>query len=137
MTEAFLPKLAVSTWIPKSSFYFQSSQLEYRAETTKEKPVAAAFLVGEIHRKDGEEFLFINGALQISDIRLEGKDVIVGDDVWKRGTDECKKYFEGKLILGWFLVAPELASKVTYNISKQHDLDKALVNVFGYEDVLC
>ncbi len=106
------PKIYVEDYV---DIYFEQLR-----EKVNEGPVGA-FLIGEILRQDEQEFVFVNGAVQIQDLSMDGKEIVLGDKSWKKGCEECKRHFEGKMILGWFLIAPELPMQLNYNLLRVHE----------------
>lgn len=79
-----------------------------------------AFLIGEIVEEAEEEYIYIYGAIRMSEVGKRGKDIYIEDNVWKQGCEECKEYFGDAEILGWFLIMPGQALGVTHNIMKIH-----------------
>ncbi len=89
-------------------------------EKAQEAPVGA-FLIGDIHREEEQEFIFINGAVRMQDLEMKNKEVVLGEKTWRKGCEDCKKYFGNKTILGWFLVAPEVPMALNHNLTKVHE----------------
>ncbi len=63
--------------------------------------VEAAVLLGEAWEKDGVQYLFIHGAVQVEDNSF-------GEDVWEKVYREAKEYFPDSEILGWSMQVPEM-----------------------------
>ncbi len=89
-------------------------------EKAQEAPVGA-FLIGDIHREEEQEFIFINGAVRMQDLEMKNKEVVLGEKTWRKGCEDCKKYFGNKTILGWFLVAQEVPMALNHNLTKVHE----------------
>ncbi len=89
-------------------------------EKAKEQAIGA-FFVGEIHRKDDGDYIFVNGAIQMHTLEMRGNEVVVDDKTWRKGCEESKEFFEGKTILGWCLLAPDIQLKLNNNLIKVHE----------------
>ena len=62
--------------------------------------VEAAVLLGECWEKDGNRYIFINGAIRIDDTQF-------GDGIWEKVYRDAREYFEDSEILGWALQVSE------------------------------
>ena len=91
------PKIYVEDYV--DTFFAQL------CEKAQQKPVGA-FLVGQTQTTDGEDYVFIHGAIQMHGLKAEGKDVEIDEETWKNGYEDCKQYFEDSGIVGWFMARP-------------------------------
>ena len=85
-----------------------------------DQALLGAFLIGEIVREGEEDYIYIFGAIQMTDLQQKGKEVVVTENTWKEACETSKKYFGNAEILGWFLVAPGLVLETNHNLSKIH-----------------
>ncbi len=85
-----------------------------------EQEMIGAFLVGETIREEEQDYIFIYGAIQMTELETKGKDIIVNENVWKHACETCKEYFENAEILGWFITGGEQPIEVNHNITKMH-----------------
>lgn len=88
-------------------------------EKADQKPIGA-FLVGEVVQEEDEDYIYVYGAIQMSEVIQKGKDIFIPDNTWKNGCEVCKEYFGDAEILGWFLTNTGQALEVNHNIVKVH-----------------
>ncbi len=88
-------------------------------DKAKEGPIGA-FLVGDIQKSDDEEYVYIYGAIQMHELKLDGNEYIIDDETWKNAYEDCKQYFEDGEMLGWFVAQPGIALSAERNIVKLH-----------------
>ena len=105
------PKIYVEDYV--DTFF---SQLCEKAQT---EPVGA-FLIGEMQETDEEEYVFIHGAIQMHELKRDGKELSIDEDTWKNGYEDCKQYFEDGEIVGWFVARPEDALTIDPGMLKIH-----------------
>lgn len=85
-----------------------------------DQALVGAFLIGEIVQEGEEDYIYIFGAIQMTELQQKGKDVVVTENTWKEACETSKKYFGNAEILGWFLVSPNLVLEVNHNLLKIH-----------------
>ena len=85
-----------------------------------DQALMGAFLIGEIVQEGEEDYIYIFGAIQMTELQQKGKDVVVSENTWKEACETSKKYFGNAEILGWFLVSPNLVLEVNHNLLKIH-----------------
>ena len=95
------PKIYVEDYV--DTFFLQLCE---RSE--KEEQPEGAFLVGNMQKQNGEEYIYIYGAIKMQELKKEGGEYLIGDNTWKRGYEECKQYFEEGEIIGWFVAEHDL-----------------------------
>ncbi len=105
------PKIYVEDYV--DTFFAQL------CERAQQKAVGA-FLVGEMQTIDGEDYVFIHGAIQMHELKQENGEMVLGEDVWKNGYEDCKQYFEESGIVGWFVARPDADLKIDPAILKLH-----------------
>ena len=85
-----------------------------------DQEIKGAFLIGEIVQKEEQDYIYVYGAIRMKEVELKGKELIVGEHVWKNACETCKKYFGDAELLGWFVTGEELPVEVNHNINKIH-----------------
>lgn len=85
-----------------------------------EQEMIGAFLVGETVHEEEQDYIYVYGAIQMKELGMKGKDIVVNEDVWKHACETCKEYFGNAEILGWFITGGEHSLEVNHNISKIH-----------------
>lgn len=85
-----------------------------------EQEIRGAFLVGEIVQDEEQDYIYVYGAIRMKELELKGKDLVVGEQVWKHACETCKQYFGNAELLGWFITGDELPAEINHNINKIH-----------------
>ena len=65
-----------------------------------------AFLVGDIQSGDDGEFVYIYGAIQMHELKMNGNEYVIDESTWKHAYEDCKQFFEDGEMLGWFVAHP-------------------------------
>lgn len=105
------PKIYVEDYV--DTFF---SQL---CEKAGENPVGA-FLVGEFHNTEEEEYVYIYGAVRMHDLQWNGTEYEIDEATWKHGYEDCKQYFEDGEMLGWFVAQSGIRLTAEENTVKLH-----------------
>ena len=92
------PKIYVEDYV--DTFFAQLSD-KYR--NAPQKPLGA-FLIGDFQTYEGEDYVYIYGAIQMQELRVSGMEYLIDDETWKRAYEECKQFFEEGELMGWFVV---------------------------------
>lgn len=92
------PKVYVEDYV--DTFFAQLSE-KYRDDP--QKPLGA-FLIGDFQTYEGEDYVYIYGAIQMQELRVSGMEYLIDDETWKRAYEECKQFFEEGELIGWFVV---------------------------------
>ena len=92
------PKIYVEDYV--DTFFAQLSD-KYRDDP--QKPLGA-FLIGDFQTYEGEDYVYIYGAIQMQELRVSGMEYLIDDETWKRASEECKQFFEEGELIGWFVV---------------------------------
>ena len=61
---------------------------------------AGAVLMGERHEQEGQEVVYILGALQMKELEVNGNDILIREDIWEYIEEEKKEYFPSQEIVG-------------------------------------
>ena len=81
------------------------TQLCEKCEKAGNGPVGA-FLVGDIQSGDDGEFVYIYGAIQMHELKMNGNEYVIDESTWKHAYEDCKQFFEDGEMLGWFVAHP-------------------------------
>lgn len=106
------PKIYVEDYV--DTFF---NQLEEKANDG----ILGAFLIGEIFRKDDQDYVFVNGAIQMEGVSQKENGISISEKAWKKGCEECKHYFVGYTIVGWMLVGGDVPLELNTNLIKIHE----------------
>lgn len=107
------PKIYVEDYV--DTFFAQL------CEKAGEEPVGA-FLVGDLVKADETDYVYIYGAIQMHELKLEGKEYVLDENTWKQAYEDCKQYFEDGEMLGWFVAhsgVPLTAESSTVKLHKK------------------
>lgn len=85
-----------------------------------EQEMAGAFLIGETVHEEEMDYIYVYGAIRMQGLSVKGKELIIGDHVWKNACETCKEFFGNAEILGWFITGGELPLEVNHNMNKIH-----------------
>lgn len=85
-----------------------------------EHPVGA-FLIGENTTVEGQECVYITGAVRMQELDEESTELIVSDQIMDAAKEECKEYFNTGEMVGWFLIAPGKPMGLNSTIVKIHE----------------
>ncbi len=88
-------------------------------EKAGEEPLGA-FLVGETQKIEEEEYIYIYGAIQMHELKMEGKNYVIDEETWKDAYEDCKLYFEEGEMIGWFVTHSGTPLQLEGNIVKLH-----------------
>lgn len=91
------PKIYVEDYV--DTFF---AQLCEKCEKAGGGPIGA-FLVGDIQKSDEEEYVYIYGAIQMHELKMDGNEYVIDEAAWKNAYEDCKQYFEDGEMLGWFV----------------------------------
>lgn len=89
----------------------------------KEKAVtepAAVVLTGEILDMDGQEVVYIAGAIKLREIEVEGAEINISEESWKQMEEEKQAFFSGQDEVGWCLIISGQPMGLSRGINKIH-----------------
>lgn len=89
----------------------------------KEKAVtepAAVVLTGEILDMDGQEVVYIAGAIKLREIQVEGAEINISEESWKQLEEEKQAFFSGQDEVGWCLIISGQPMGLSRGINKIH-----------------
>ncbi|MGN1165316.1 MAG: LysM peptidoglycan-binding domain-containing protein [Lachnospiraceae bacterium] len=82
---------------------------------------AAVILTGEILDMDGQEVVYIAGALKLPEIQIEGSEIKISDEVWQQLEEEKQVFFSGQDTVGWCLLISGQPMGLSRGIHKIHE----------------
>lgn len=85
-----------------------------------EQEMVGAFLIGETVHEEEMDYIYVYGAIRMQGLSVKGKELLIGDHVWKHACETCKEFFGNAEILGWFITGGEHPLEVNHNINKIH-----------------
>lgn len=94
-------------------------------------------LVGESLSLEGQDVVYISGAIQMKEIEVKGTDIVIGEETWKQLEEDKKEYFNGKETVGWCLLETGHPMGLNSGVKKIHEksFDKAN-SIFIWKDAL-
>lgn len=92
------------------------NQIKEKAVT---EPVAVV-LTGEILDMDGQEVVYIAGAIKLREIQVEGTEINISEESWKQLEEEKQAFFSGQDEVGWCLIISGQPMGLSRGINKIH-----------------
>ena len=80
-----------------------------------------AFLTGEISKKDGQECVYITGAVQLQEMTGKERGSEISEELYQKAKEESEEYFGEDKLVGWFLVTPGKPLEINSNIARMHE----------------
>ena len=80
-----------------------------------------AFLLGEKVQIEGEECIFVTGALQVKDSILEEIAPVITKEELETAKVESREYFHEMDIIGWFQTVPDRPLALSREMAKAHE----------------
>lgn len=93
------------------------NQLKEKEESI---PVAAV-LTGEILKLNGQDVVYVAGALKLCDIEVTGTEVKISNEAWNRLEEEKQRFFSGQEIVGWCLIGEGQPVGLSKGVKRVHD----------------
>lgn len=90
----------------------------------KEKAVSepvVAVLTGEILNMDGQDVVYVAGALKLHNIEETGTEITVSEDSWTQLKEEKQRFFSGQDMVGWCLIGTGQPMGITRAIRHIHE----------------
>ena len=91
------PKIYVEDYV--------DTYLDQLRAQAKEEPTGA-LLLGENAVVEGQECVYITGAVRIEEVSEENGEICISDTAREEALRECGEYFPGRDVVGWALAAP-------------------------------
>lgn len=96
-----------------------------------------AVLVGESLSLEGQDVVYISGAIQMKEIEVKGTDIVIGEETWKQLEEDKKEYFNGKETVGWCLLETGHPMGLNSGVKKIHEKTFNTANsIFIWKDAL-
>ncbi len=83
--------------------------------------IRGAFLIGEMEGGGHPEYIYINGAIQMYELKRDGNTFQITEETWKNAYEDCKRYFGDARIVGWFVSAPGLPAEINDEMIRTHE----------------
>lgn len=93
------------------------NQLKEKAESV---PVGAV-LTGEILKLDGQDVVYVAGALKLSDVEITGTEVKISKEAWDKLEEEKQRFFSGQEIVGWCLIGEGQPIGLSKGVKRVHE----------------
>lgn len=122
------PKIYVEDYV--------DTYLNQLKEGAGEEPVAAV-LTGEILNMDGQDVVYVAGALKLQDVHVEGVELTFGEEGWAQFEEEKQTFFSGQDVVGWCLILAGQPMGYRRSIDRIHETYFEKENtVFVWRDAL-
>lgn len=78
-------------------------------------------LLGSAEQYEGTPYIFVDGALEMEDVEIDGEKLIFSESAWKKVYQQMESSFPKRTILGWFLCGGPGSQLSPLNYWKQHN----------------
>lgn len=110
--------------------------LNQLGQQAAEAPVGIV-LIGEILSLEGQDVVCVSGAMRMKEVRMEGTEIVIRDEMLEELKEERKKFFPSCEEVGWCLIENGHPMGQNKEISKIHSRSFAKDNtVFIWKDAL-
>ena len=106
------PKIYVEDYV--------DTYLNQLRDKAQEEPVGV-FLIGESGVIEGQDCVYISGAVQMREFEEGSTEIKITDEVVEAGRQDCKEYFQTDNIIGWALIKSGFTANLDEDIIKQHE----------------
>ena len=93
------------------------NQLKEKAEPA----AVGAVLTGEILKMNGQDVVYIAGALKLEQVELTGTEVRITKETWDKLEEEKKTFFSGQEIVGWCLIGEGKPAGLNKGVKRVHE----------------
>lgn len=94
--------------------------LNQLCDKTDETP-EGAFLIGHTVRQEGQECVYISGAVRMELPETSELDIVISGEIWDKAESVCREYFEEGEMIGWFVSQPGQPLLLNDNLIRQHE----------------
>lgn len=78
-------------------------------------------LVGESLAQEGQDVVYISGAVQMKEIEVSGTEITIDDDTWNQLEEDRKEFFSDKEMVGWCLIETGHPMGLNSGVLKIHE----------------
>lgn len=89
-------------------------------------------LLGSVEQYEGMPYIFVDGAMEMEDVELDGEKVMIPESSWKKVYAQMEHSFPKRTIQGWFLCGGPGSQLSPLNYWKQHSQHFAGKNQLMY-----
>lgn len=89
------PKIYVEDYV--------DTYLNQLRERAREQPVGV-ILTGELLKLEDENAVFVSGAVQMKEVKTNGNDIEITDEIMKEAKEEAARFFPECRIVGWGII---------------------------------
>ena len=106
------PKIYVEDYV--------DTYLNQLKEKAKSAPVGAV-LTGEILKLDGQDVVYVAGALKLCEMEAAGGDVKISAEAWDKLEEEKQRFFSGQEIVGWCIIGEGQPAGLSKGVKRIHE----------------
>jgi len=103
-------------------FYMEDYVTTYlkRLYPTGKQSIRVGLLLGSVEYYDGTPYVFVDGAMEMEDVEIDGERVLFTESAWKKAYQKIEDTFPKRMIQGWFLCGSPGSQLSPLNYWKQH-----------------
>lgn len=91
-----------------------------RLYPTGKQTLRVGLLLGNVEQYDGTPYIFVDGAMEMEDVEVNGEKIIFSDNAWKKAYQAIEEAFPKRTVQGWFLCGGPGSQLSPLNYWKQH-----------------
>ena len=87
---------------------------------TGKQTLRVGLLLGNVEQYDGTPYIFVDGAMEMEDVEVNGEKINFSDNAWKKAYQAIEEAFPKRTVQGWFLCGGPGSQLSPLNYWKQH-----------------
>ncbi|MCI8453946.1 MAG: peptidoglycan-binding protein [Lachnospiraceae bacterium] len=87
---------------------------------TGKQTLRVGLLLGNVEQCDGTPYIFVDGAMEMENVEIDGENLIFSENAWKKAYQNMEETFPKRNIQGWFLCSAQGSQLSPLNYWKQH-----------------
>jgi len=91
-----------------------------RLYPTGKQTLRVGLLLGNVEQYDGTPYIFVDGAMEMEDVEVNGEKISFSDNAWKKAYQAIEEAFPKRTVQGWFLCGGPGSQLSPLNYWKQH-----------------
>lgn len=115
---------------------YVETYLNQLRERAAQEPVGV-LLTGEILKQEDVDVVYVCGAVQMEEVEVNGTEIVIGEETWKKLEEEKKEYFPSGEMVGWCLLETGHPMGLNRSVMKIHQKMFPKANsIFVWKDAI-
>ena len=99
---------------------YVDTYLNQLREKAAREPVGV-LLTGEMVKQEDIHVVYVSGAVQMEEVKVNGTEIIIEEDTWKKLDEDKKEYFPSGEMVGWGLIESGHPMGLNRSVLKIHE----------------